>query len=90
MLNTQIKDPQAVLDYGYDWSTWMVTGDTIVASSWAADAGVNVTANTFDATTTTVWLSGGTVGEVYKVVNHITTSDGRQDDRTIYVKVKNR
>lgn len=90
MLNTQIKDPAAILDYGYDWSEWLPEGDAIIASSWVADTGINVTANTFDASTTTVWLSGGAVMETYKVVNHITTTDGRQDERTIYVKMRNK
>lgn len=88
-MNTQVKDPEAVLDYGYDWATWL-DGDTIVASSWTADTGIAVDAHSFDDTTTTVWLSGGSTPEVYKVVNHITTTDGRQDDRTIYVKMKHR
>lgn len=95
------KDPQAVLDYGIDWGAdgrgWLPEGDTISASSWTitgkdgAELGAGPLvqdSDTHDASTTTVWLSGGTVGETYDVTNHITTAAGRQDDRTIRITVQ--
>lgn len=78
------KDPDAVLDYGWDWSTWL-DGDTITASTWEADTGVTIASDTFAATSTTVWLSGGTAGTRYKLTNHITTAAGREDDRSLYI-----
>jgi hypothetical protein len=84
-----IKDPDAVLDYEIDWSEWLVT-DTISASTWAADTGLTVDSDSFTDTATTVWLSGGVVGTSYEVVNHITTANGREDDRTIIIKCKNK
>lgn len=81
------KDPNAILDYGWDWSVWLPSGDVLVASTWVADSGLTVTLSAFDGGTAVVWLSGGTVGKTYKVVNHIITSEGRQDDRTILIKV---
>ena len=80
------KDPQAVLDYVNDWSAWL-DGDTITASTWTAATGITVTASTNTTTTATVWLSGGTLGEYYRIVNHITTAAGRQDDRTIVIQM---
>lgn len=82
------KDPDAVLDYQIDWSKWLPSGDTITASSWDADSGITVDTSSFTATSTTVWLSGGTNLTTYSVTNHITTDDGREDDRTITIAVK--
>ena len=85
-----VKDPDAVLDYGFDWSDWLQTNETIVASSWTVDTGLTKTDSSYSNTATTVWLSGGTAGEEYKAVNHIVTSDSREDDRTITIKVRQR
>lgn len=82
------KDPDAVLDYKIDWSRWLPEGDTVSASSWDAASGVTVDSSTFDDTSTTVWLSGGTEGTSYTVTNHIVTEGGREDDRTITIAVK--
>lgn len=82
----QIKDPQAVKDYGFIWAPWLGS-DTITASTWASDNGITINSSSFTTTTTTVWLSGGTEGLVYNIVNHITTAGGRQDDRTLVVQV---
>lgn len=86
-----IKDPDAVLDYGFDWSDWLAAGETIVSSAWAADSSdITIDSDTFGDTSATVWLSGGTVGTEYKLTNHIVTSAGREDDRTIVIKAKER
>jgi len=82
---TTTKDPEAVLDYKIDWSSWLETGDTIVSSTFAItpSGALTVDSETNDTTTATVWLSGGAKGRQYQVVNHITTTAGREDDRTI-------
>lgn len=85
------KDPRAVLDYLIDWSGWLATAETITASTMTVDpAGLTVQSTSFTATTATVWLTGGTLGARYTVTNHITTSAGRQDDRTVTVTVRDR
>lgn len=95
------KDPQAVLDYATDWAgltngsgltNWLESGETITAATVTADAGLTVNSYGITASGTKVvaWLAGGTLGEVYKVVFHITTSNERQDDRTILIEVVQR
>ena len=91
-LPTYTKDPQAKLDYGFDWTDWLA-GDTIAASTWvSAPAGLTLTSPTFSNTHTTVWIAGGAVGVSYTVTNHITTalSPAREDDRSFRLKVKER
>ena len=83
------KDPQALLDYGFDWSTWLGT-DTIASSTWVVsgeDALLSVESSSHSSSGTTVWLSGGTLGVSYAVTNHIVTADGREDDRTMEINI---
>lgn len=91
---TYIKDPQAKLDYGFDWSEWLEVGETITTSTWsitlAPDAVLTVSSSTHDDTTTTIWAQAGTVNNDYKITNHVISSAGREDDRTHLLKVRER
>ncbi len=60
------KDPDAVLDYSIDWTTWLA-GDTLATSVWTVPAGITKDSETNTTSKSTVWLSGGTAGEVYEV-----------------------
>jgi len=83
------KNPKAVLDYGINWTTWL-DGDTISTSEWTVPSGITKDSDRKTNTTTTIWLSGGTVDTDYDLVCHIVTAQGREDDRTITVMVRNR
>ena len=83
-----VKDPEATLDYQIDWSLWLDSTDRITASTWTVPSGLTKVSDTFTNTTTTIWLSGGTVGATYSVVNHITTYLARQDDRTLEIVIE--
>lgn len=85
-----IADPTAVLDYAINWASWpLQTGETITASTWTVPAGITQTtpAPSFTSTTTTIWLTGGTIGATYRLTNHVTTSGGRQDERSFDVTI---
>lgn len=94
------KDPNAKLDYTFDWSAWMVSGDTITASTFsietisgdAAPLIVSTPAATFSASdsTATAWFTGGTAGNTYVVTNQITTSDGRIAENSIVIIVEDK
>ena len=89
-----IKDPSAVLDYSFDWSEYLAETspvDTIASSTWtASSSGITIDSANNSQTLTTVWLSGGTRGSRYKLVNRIVTAGGRTDERTLEVRVQNR
>lgn len=89
MAQTFIKDPQAVLDYKFDWSTWLGDVDTISSATVTPSSGLTLDGSsvTDSNTTVTAWLSGGTAGASYSAVCHIATVQGRQDDRTITIVV---
>ena len=95
--NQYLKDPSAVLDWAYNWNDssggktpWLATGETIDSFVITADTGITVDSSTEDAGKVTVWLSGGTAGINYKVACLITTTAGRTDERTIWIKVTDR
>ena len=89
-LQNPLKDPSAVLDYVFDWTEWLATVETITDYTITADTGITVGSSTEDAGKVTVWLSGGTAGINYKVACKITTTVGRTDERTIWIKVVER
>ena len=89
-LQNPLKDPSAVLDYVFDWTGWLATGETIADHTITADTGITVDSSTELDGKVTVWLSGGTAGINYKVACLITTSAGRTDERTIWIKVVER
>jgi hypothetical protein len=89
-LQNPLKDPSAVLDYVFDWTEWLATGETITDHTITADTGITVDSSTESDGKVIVWLSGGTAGINYKVACLITTSAGRTDERTIWIKVVER
>lgn len=85
------KVPNAVLDYGFDWSQWLQTGESIVTSSWvSSDPAITIDSNYItNGTVTVVWLSGGVASKKYFLTNTITTDAAiaRTDERTLTVSV---
>lgn len=86
-----VKDPDATLDYSFDWGPWL-QNDTISTSTWIVDSGVTIVpaSESFTTTTTTMFLSGGVDGENYTVTNRITTVGSRTDERSIEIKIRQR
>jgi len=90
MTNVFTKDPDAVLDYKFDWSIWLAESETITAAVIDVPTGLTLDSQDDADTTIIVWLSDGTDGEGYKVTCHITTNQGRTDDRSIYLICRER
>ena len=82
------KDCDAVLDYAYDWSSWLATGETISSHTVVAPSGLTVDSSSESNGVVTAWLSGGTTGTIYNVSCKIVTSAGRTDARRIRIQVK--
>lgn len=90
-----LKDPAAVLDYSIDWGAqYLASGELLSASTWSVvpdDAdGILVAGSDFDGSTSSVSAGGGAAGRIYRLVNRITTSSGRADERSIVVRVEDR
>lgn len=90
-LETYTKDPNAKLDYGIRWASWLAVGETILTSTWVCP-GLTVSDESTGESETlaTLWLAGGKHNHDYYATNHITTTAGRIDDRTICIQVRQR
>lgn len=86
--NFFVKDPNSVLDYTVDWTSWLSTSETISTSTWVVPAGITQSSASNTTTSATIFLSGGTASTTYKVVNRITTNQSRTDDRTLEIRVE--
>jgi hypothetical protein len=66
----------------------------IVASGWtvvpAVAGGVTVVAESRDLLRCAATLAGGVAGDVYRVTNRVTLSDGQIDERSIVLRVEER
>ena len=85
-----LKDPAAVLDYAVDWGRWLDEGETIASHTVTVPTGLTLDSSNEADGKVTAWLSGGTANESYTVSYAITTSAGRQDERSIAVLVRDR
>ena len=103
-MSTTVKvfdhDPNAVLDYRWNWNcddgcAWLDEGETITAFTITTPTGItNINGGAHPNSEldgiVTAWITGGTVGQRYQIINHITTSAGREEDRTIELRVVQR
>ena len=85
-----LKDPDATLDYGFDWSEWLSTGETLSSATWTVPSGITQVSDLITTDDSVIWLSGGTAGTNYYVACKITTSSSRIDERTMTIIVRNR
>lgn len=104
MSDAFVKDPGGVLDFKRDWkydteaaraaggtgNGWLASGETITTSTWTVPTGITKDSDSNADGLAVVWLSGGTVGQSYRVVNTVVTSAGRTDRRSITVSIQDR
>ncbi len=97
MPKTISKDPADIIDVLADHTAQMtLDDDTLIGGGWrveGADTSLVIEANpppTRTDTTATVWISGGTAGVNYSLINNVLTAGGRTYERTIRVHVYDR
>ena len=81
------KSPNDDYDFTQDWSSEILT-DTISTSTWTVETGITKGVESNTANTSTLWVSGGEAGKVYKVVNQITTAASRTHEQEWYLTVQ--
>ena len=85
------KDPDSRLDYGFNWTDWLASGESIASSVWSAEtSGITISSTYMSSPQTLAWISGGAVGSTYWIRNKIWTSQTRQTVRRFRLKVSNR
>ena len=89
-----LKDPEARLDYSVDWGADYLSGDALASSDWTVSpdepGGLSLVSSRADLLVATAQVSGGIAGRVYRLTNHVTTAEGREDSRSIMLRVEKR
>ena len=92
-----VKDPDASLKYPFNWHDWLTNeADTYQSHSFIitspADSTIPLTASvgTQVGGIITTSIAGGNAGKTYGVTCRLVTAGGQTDDRTLWVKVKDR
>jgi len=90
-MTTYKKDPNATLDYMFDWTPWLTeVSDTIASVDWVLSAGLTEVSSSNTTTVATIFVSGGVLDETETITCRITTVGGRTDDRTDKLKIVSR
>ena len=86
------KDPQAVLDYAENWTAWLsAVNDTLASVSVVVELPlVMFGAATFIGGVVTAIIGGGLAGKLHRVTFTILTTSGRTDQRSIYLRGRER
>lgn len=90
MAQSYIKDPTAVLDYWMDWGAWLVPGESLLTSTWTTTGTPVLSLPAILGSLTQVWVSGGTRGEALTLSNRVTSSEGREDERSLSLLILER
>jgi hypothetical protein len=93
-LKFPVKDSAEVLDYSFDCSDWLATGDAITSATVTHNGGMGDTL-TISAVATTpnsvrCWASGGTNARTYLITSTATTTAGRTVRRSAQLPVSSR
>ena len=80
------KTDNGILDYKIDYTSWL-SSDTISSSTWVVATGLTLDSSSYTNAASTVFLSGGTLGQRYEVTNTVVTASGRTDERCFRVRI---
>jgi hypothetical protein len=93
----EIKDPQEKLYYNFNYTAILETtepADAIISSAWSIhndDGSLVIDDSGHDGLIANVHMSGGgKLGSLWRLINHIVTSDGREYERTLYITIQNK
>ena len=91
-------DPNEIQAYSVDWSRFLNTDDTILSVLWYVNGvetgsyqqteNLTLVQPTNTTTVATVRITGGNVGQRYKITCRVTTSDGLRYERSIYLTIR--
>lgn len=89
----RLVDPDSVLDWQHDWTDSLAQGVSISSRQWSITPSNGTSPETptlSGSTTATVTVSGLQAGKVYRLTEHIVTTNGLEDERTIVLRCDQR
>lgn len=85
------KDPSELFEIVFNWLPQLeVDGDTLTGSLWEVSTGILNQGDSFDADSTTIWISGGEHGQLYTLKNTVNTTNGRVWASSIKVRCRDK
>lgn len=78
------KDPNDTIDFAFNWKP-RLDGDTIDTATFVLPDGLTSVSTSNTTTTATIFVSGGSEGQTYRITSRVVTAGGRTMDWTIYV-----
>jgi len=89
-----LKDPSSSVDYSIDWRAWLADTEAIMSTTWSIDPS-GVSAPVLGAvseadTTRSIFVSGGTLGQRYRLTCRIQTDASRTVDRSLTIRIAER
>ncbi len=88
---TILKDPDATLDYEFDWEDWLTPiADTIASVAWVLTDGLTLVSDSNTAMAAIAFVSGGVEDDIEVLTCRITTAGGRIEDRSVNLKITHR
>lgn len=88
-MKTFVKDPDAVLDYVWDWTDWL-DQDVIQSHTFTLPTDLTKVDDSEADGKVTLWMSGGVAKKSYIVGCEIVTAGGRTDERSAIFNVRDR
>lgn len=86
-----VADVDDVLDYEWDFTAFLASGETIATAVITASADLTLNPSphgtSHTSTTVTAWVTGGVPWTIYSLGCHITTSAGRERDQELRLLV---
>lgn len=88
-------DIDSELDYSRNWAEWLVAGDSLLSITPVIQTPLLLgTQSPFISTTfTIIWVKVGPTAKAnrqYSLTHRIVTAQGRKDDRTVWLKIRER
>lgn len=88
MVKLDAKTPAEILDYQVNFTPELTAeSDTISSISWIVDNTLTKVTETNTATTGTVWLKGGIVGQLPQIKATVITAAGRKYERSALIPI---
>ena len=84
------KDPDAQLNYSFDYSDWLETGDLIASYLLIDSTDITIESQSNTDTVVTAVISGGIANAEETLTCRVTTTNGLIDDRTIILEMGDR
>jgi len=83
-----LHDPDSgPLDYSVDFTSWLSSGDTVSTVSWSVSpSGPTLSSPSLSGAVATTKVTGGTLGDVYRLTARATSANGLIDDRSMELR----